>query len=102
MVKKLNYCLPKRYVLCFDILCFFILISFYIKKRQRRTAAFPSTHEPVAGPSSAIDFQGSDMDLYSDADVDVDEESNYDNIHAGYDIHDPDIVCTLKIITASV
>jgi hypothetical protein len=74
------------------------------KKRQKRTAAvaFSSSHEPIAGPSSAIDFQGADMDLSSDVDVESDEESNYDHIHAGYNIHDPDIVRTLTIITASV
>lgn len=39
------------------------------------------------------------MDLYSDVDVDMEfEESSYDYIHAGYDIHDPDIVRTLTII----
>ena len=32
------------------------------------------------------------MDLYSD--VNVDEESNYDCNHAGYGIHDPDVVRT--------
>ena len=43
------------------------------------------------------------MDLYSRSDHDdVDEELNYDYIHAGYDIHDPDIVRTLTIITPSV
>lgn len=29
-----------------------------------------------------------------DVDVEFDKESNYDYIHAGYDINDPDIVCT--------
>lgn len=38
------------------------------------------------------------MDLYSD--VDVDEESIYGYIHAGYDIYDPDIVRIPTIITA--
>ena len=44
------------------------------------------------------------MDLYSDVGVDMefDEESSYDYIHAGYDIHDPDIVRTLTIINASI
>jgi hypothetical protein len=65
------------------------LISFF-KKRQKHTVAFSSIREPIAGPSSAIDFQGSDMDLYSD--VNVDEESSYGCNHAGYAIHDPDVV----------
>lgn len=71
------------------------------KKRQKRMAAFSSNHEPIAGPSSTIDFQGADMDI-SDVDVESDEESNYDHIHAGYDIHNPDNVCTLAILTAPV
>jgi hypothetical protein len=70
------------------------------KKRQKRMAEFSSNQEPIAGPSSAIDFQGADMDLSSDVDVESDEESNYDHIHAGYDIHNPDNVCTFAIITA--
>lgn len=69
------------------------------KRQKKRTAASPSSHEPMAGPSSAIDFQGADRDLSSD---ESDEESDYDNIHAGYDIQNPDIVRTLTIITASV
>lgn len=69
------------------------------KKRQKHTAAFLSSNEPIAGPSSAIDFEGAVMDLPSDIDVESDEESNYDHIHAGYDIHNPDIVRTLTIIT---
>ena len=72
------------------------------KKKQKRTAAFSSNHEPIAGPSSAIDFQGADMDLPSDVDLQSDEESNYDHIHAGYDIHNLDNVCILAITTASV
>ena len=71
------------------------------KKRQKRTAAFSSSHEPIAGPSAAIDFQGADMDVSSDVDAESDE-LNYDHIHAGYDIHNPDIVRTLIIITASI
>ena len=71
------------------------------KKKQKRTAAFPSNHEPIAGPSSAINFQGADID-FSDVDMQSDEDSDYDHIHAGYDIHNPDNVCTLAIITASV
>ena len=72
------------------------------KKRQKCTTAFSSSYEPIAGPSSAIDFQGADMDHSSDKDVESDEELNYDHIHAGYDIHDPDIVRSFSIITASV
>lgn len=72
------------------------------KKRQKRTAAFSSNHEPIAGPSSAIDFQGADMDFSSDGDVESDEDSNYDHIHAGYVVHNPDNVYPLTIITASV
>ena len=75
----------------------FSIDLFFIKK-SRDVSRF----HPTAGPSSAMDFQGSDMDLYSISDVDVDEESNYDYIHAGYDIHDLDTVRTLTIITASV
>jgi hypothetical protein len=67
------------------------------KKRQKRTAAFSSNHEPIAGPSSAIDFQGADMDFSSDIDDESDKESNYDHIHAGYDIHNPDNVYNLAI-----
>ena len=69
------------------------------KKRQKRTTASSTSHEPIAGPSSAIDFQDA---LSSDVDAESDEESDYDHIHAGYDIHNPDIVRTLIIITASV
>ena len=72
------------------------------KKRQKLTAAFSSNQEPIAGPSSAIDFQDADMDLFSDVDMESDEESDYDYIHAGYSIHNPDNVFTLTIITASV
>ena len=71
------------------------------KKRRKLTAASSSNYEPIAGPSSAIDFQAADMNL-SDVDEESDEESNYDHIHAGYDIHNPDIVRILAIITASV
>ena len=87
----------------FYVLMFYAFLSFF--KRQKRTAAFSFSHEPMAGPSSsAIDFQGSDIDRYSDVDIDVefDDESNYDHIHEGYDIHDPDIVRTLTFISASV
>ena len=56
--------------------------------------ATSSSHEPIAGPSTGQDL---DMDYYPDVDVDVesDEESKYDYFHAGYDIHDPDIVRNL-------
>ena len=64
------------------------------KKRQKRTAAYSSNHEPIAGPSSAIDFQGVDMDP-SDIDVES-EESDYDHIHAGYNIYNPDNVFLLQ------
>lgn len=67
------------------------------KKRQKRKAEFSSKHEAKTGLPSTINFQGVDMD--SDVDVES-EESDYDHIHAGYDIHNPDNVCTLLIITS--
>ena len=72
------------------------------KKRQKRTTTFSSSREPIARPSSAIDFQAADIDVSSDVDTESDEESNYDHIHAGYDIYDPDVVRSFSIITAFV
>lgn len=53
-----------------------------------------SSPESIAELSNTIDVQDLIIDPYSDVDVDVDsdEESDYDHIHAGYDIHNPDIV----------
>ncbi|KAF8817437.1 WD40 repeat-like protein [Phlegmacium glaucopus] len=69
------------------------------KKRQKRTAAsfLSPSLGPMAGPSTIIDVQysdqdpGPDVDPSPDVDIESDEELSYDYIHAGYDIHDPDI-----------
>lgn len=75
-------------------------------KRRKRTATSSSNYVPIAGPSTIINVQHSDVDPAPSVDTESSEESDYDYIHAGYDIYDPDIVRAyfsyLMIFTISV
>jgi len=74
--------------------CFVLISTDLSFQRQKRTAASLSSYspEPIAGPSTIIDVQYSDPDPDPDVGIESDEELSYDYIHAGYDIHNLDIV----------
>ena len=89
---------------------FYVLCLFYtdFPKRRKRTATSSSSSNYVSttGPSTIINVQYSDVDPDPSVDIESSEESDYDYIHAGYDIYDPDIVRAyfsyLMIFTMSV
>ena len=72
--------------------CFLLFLLIPFSKRQKHTS---SSREQIARPSTTIDVPSSDLVPDPGLDVESDQESKYDHIHAGYNIHDPDIVSIL-------